>query len=64
MGSFSHKDIISLSFLKSKVIQSDYKENGLAQRQIQNGGRDAKHLLFLVNLWIQVRSQCFSAKAI
>jgi hypothetical protein len=45
-------------------LQSDCKENGLEKRQIQNGGRGAKLLLFLVNLWAQVKSQCFSAKPI
>jgi hypothetical protein len=44
-------------------LQSDCKENGLEQRQIQNGGRVAK-LLFLVNLWAQIRSQGFSSKAL
>jgi hypothetical protein len=44
-------------------LQSNCKEHGLEQKQIQNGDRDAK-LLFLVTLWIQVRSQCFSAKAV
>jgi hypothetical protein len=56
-----HKDVIS-SVLSG--IQGDCKENGLEQRQIQNGGRDAKLLLFLVNLCTQVRSQCFSAKTV
>jgi hypothetical protein len=28
------------------------------------GGRDAKLLLFLINSWAQVMSQCFSAKAV
>jgi hypothetical protein len=56
-----HKDLSVLSFLK---LQSDYKENGLEQRKIQNGGRDAKLFLFLVNSWAQGRSQCFSAKAV
>jgi hypothetical protein len=41
-----HKDVIT-SVLSG--IQSDCEENGLEQRQIQNGGRDAKLLLFLVN---------------
>jgi hypothetical protein len=50
-------------FWNPRWLQSDWKENGLQQRQTQNGGRDAKLLLFLVNLWDQVRSQCFSARA-
>jgi hypothetical protein len=45
-------------------LQSDCKENGLEQRQIQNGGRDAKLLLCLVNSYAQIRNQCFSAKAV
>jgi hypothetical protein len=57
-----HKDIIS--FVLSG-IQGDCncKENGLEQRQIQNGDKDAKLVLFLVNLWAPGRRQCFSAKA-
>jgi hypothetical protein len=45
-------------------LQSDYKENGLEQKQKQIGDKDAKLLLFLVNSCAQERSQCFSAKAI
>jgi hypothetical protein len=55
-----HKDIISFVLFG---IQVNYKDNGLQQRQIQNGDKDGKLFLFLVNLWAQVRSQCFSAKA-
>jgi hypothetical protein len=46
------------------VIASDCRENGSEQRQVQNGGRDAKLLLFLVNLWAQVRNLCFLAKTV
>jgi hypothetical protein len=35
-------------FIKMLSVLSD-KENDLKQRQIQNGGRDVKLLLFLVN---------------
>jgi hypothetical protein len=60
-----HIDVIS-SILSG--IQGDFKATAkrmaLEQRQIQNRGRDAKLLLFLVNLWTQVRSQCFSKKAV
>jgi hypothetical protein len=48
MGSFRFMSLSALSFLESKMI-SDYKENDLEQRQIQNGGKDVKFLLFLVN---------------
>jgi hypothetical protein len=66
MGSFSPclEDVIS-SVLSG--IQGDVKvtaKNGLEQRQIQNGGRDAKLLLFLVNSYAQERNQSFSAKTI
>jgi hypothetical protein len=50
-------------FLDPRWLWSDCKENGWAQRQIQNGDNDAKVFLLLVNLWAQVRSQYFSAKA-
>jgi hypothetical protein len=55
-----HKDITSFVLYG---IQGDCKRNGLDQRQIQNGDKDVKLFLFLCNLWAQVRSQCFSAKA-
>jgi hypothetical protein len=55
-----HKDIISFVLCGN---QGDCKEKGLEQRQIQNGDRDANLFLFLVNLWAQGRSQCFSEKA-
>jgi hypothetical protein len=33
-------------------------------KRLQNGSRDAKLLLALVNFWDQARSQCFSATAV
>jgi hypothetical protein len=45
-------------------LQRDYEENVLEKRQIQNGGRDFNLLLVLFNLLAQVRSHCFSVKAI
>jgi hypothetical protein len=59
MGSFR-----PLSVVVFPGIQGDCKENGLEQKQIQNGVRDTKLLLSLVNLWVQVRSKGFSAKAV
>jgi hypothetical protein len=58
-----HEDVICLSW-NPRRLQSDCKENGLEQRQIQNGGKDVKLFLFLVNLSVQVRSQCFSTKPV
>jgi hypothetical protein len=46
------KDVIS-SVLSG--IQGDCKENGLEQIQIQNGGKDVKLLLFLVNSCAQAK---------
>jgi hypothetical protein len=58
-----HKNVTS-SVLSG--IQGDHKMTvkRMQRRQIQNRGRDAKLLLFLVNSYAQVRSQCFSAKAV
>jgi hypothetical protein len=65
-GSFLHppcKDVINQSY--SSWTPSGCKVNGSDQGQRQNGDRDAEFfLLFLVNLWTQVRGQCFSAKAV
>jgi hypothetical protein len=49
------------TFLDSKVAGSR-AEWLRAKTTIQNGNRCQAFLLFLVNLWAQVRSQCFSAK--
>jgi hypothetical protein len=43
-------------------LQSDCKESGLEQRQIQNGSREAKLLLFLVNLCAQEGVSAFQQK--
>jgi hypothetical protein len=64
MGRFSHchKDIIGHS-CPSMIPR--WLQEGMAQskgQQVQNGDRDAKRLLFLVNSQAQVRSQCFSTK--
>jgi hypothetical protein len=38
------------------------REHGLEKRHIQNGGKDAKLLLFLVNLWAQEGVSAFQQK--
>jgi hypothetical protein len=43
-------------------IQGDCKENGLEQRLLQNEGKDAKFLLFLVNSWAQEEVSAFQQK--
>jgi hypothetical protein len=43
-------------------LQSECKENGLEQRQTQNGGWDAKLLLFLVNSCVQEGVSVFQQK--
>jgi hypothetical protein len=45
-----HKDIISFVLFGIQGDCKVTKENGLQQRQIQNGDRGAKFFLFLVNL--------------
>jgi hypothetical protein len=61
-----HKDVISsvLSGIQDDCKVTVKRVNGLELKQIQNGGRDNKLFLFLVNLWAHVRSQSFSAKAV
>jgi hypothetical protein len=59
-----HKYVISfLSFLDSKVVAGG---NGSEQRTIGTKWRwtSQAFLLFLVNSWIPVRNQWFSAKAV
>jgi hypothetical protein len=49
--------------MQEEMAQSkkDKKKNNKIKK---NGGRDAVYILLLVNLWAQVRSQGFLAKAV
>jgi hypothetical protein len=65
VGSFSPLSQRCYQFCpESKVITKWLQGECLEQRQIWNGGRNAKLLLFLFKSCAQVRSQCFSAKVI
>jgi hypothetical protein len=55
-------DVMYLSW-HTKWLKSDCKENGLQQRQTQNGGHTLCFSLAISYLSAQVRSQCFSVKA-
>jgi hypothetical protein len=60
-----HKDVIdhSCPFFIPRWLQERMAQS--KGQQVQNGDRDAKSfLLFLVNLWVQEKSQCFSEKAV
>jgi hypothetical protein len=64
---FCHKNVIigpALPGIQGD-LQSDCRENGLEQRQIQKWRQGCQDFLLLfINSWAQVRGQCFSAKAV
>jgi hypothetical protein len=60
-----HKKILYQFFLSE--IQGDYRRDWLRAKVTDAKWRQncrVKIILLLVNLWAQVRSQCFSAKAV
>jgi hypothetical protein len=59
-----HEDVKNLSSWNPRWLQSDCKENGLEQRQIQNGGQVPCFSPAISQFMGPRKSQCFSAKAV